>query len=149
MKKWVTVLTVFATGMVVGQQLNKSRFKAYFVSRDPVSKIESGLLYANLDQLFAATSPTDVDAMCTPQLEYEPASDSFIGLCHVMRGFEKQPLELMRLKIGQAATWSYDGLRLHFPEVSPRDFTLRVYQLGSDGKMRLFAESRSGEITIH
>jgi hypothetical protein len=121
--RWLLVLgglLLFALGLLLGQQMQRSKFERYLLPT-AVAPMDLSLLRANLDLVRSFTPVGQIDGLFeVPILFYDSSCTCFSAHVTVTTDLMKSPLDQVRGKMMATVMLARRSLQFEFPEV-PRD----------------------------
>jgi hypothetical protein len=148
-------LLLFAVGLLVGQQIQRSKFEKYLQST-AVTSMQLKLMQANLN-VIRASVPVSESGMDVPRVDYEPSCRCFEAQATLVRDdLMKRPLDGVRLALMLPAVLTRYQLKAEFPEIADAipgapdpDFRMTFRQLDKDSaSLKVVAEFVDGRLTF-
>jgi hypothetical protein len=147
-------LLLFAVGLLVGEQVQRSKFDRYLQPTTATS-MQIKLIQANLDVIRASVPASD-DGITAPTVHYEPQCKCFEATATVLHDdLMKRPLEGVRLALTIPAVVTRFQLKAEFPEMSDwtvgvpdADFRMTFWQLNKDSSRTVLAELADGKLVF-
>jgi hypothetical protein len=147
---------LLAVGVLVGQQMQRSKFDRYLEPR-PVRDMQLLLLEANLDLIRDRIQVSDGVGVTT--VAYDRKCACFLGTAMVYSELMNGPLDTVRYQLMKNAVWVRASLKSWFPELSDLrdntpdwDFRMRFRQFKPDstGKssVEVVAEFLDGKVVF-
>jgi hypothetical protein len=144
-RAWLVLIGVllFAVGLLVGQQTQRSKYQKYFRP-------------ANLTVMDFATLRTEIDMLEAHSTEHVPSiwwdglHARFVARVTVTSAELKQPLDELRRSWGLNASFAYEMLKVEVPELTPSEFTMEFVGFPSDDaiKLSVVAKYTNGKIVF-
>ncbi len=144
---------LFAVGVLVGQQTQRSKFDKYLQPRT-VTDMQLALIDAQLDRIRDAT-PYE-SGVRVPEIYYDAKTRSVRAFTLVSDELTKQPLTKVRGTLVLKAYGTLGDIQGRIPEVSKEDFIMTFRDFSSDAikeyangsKPKDFAEFVNGELVF-
>jgi len=133
---------LFAVGLLVGQQIQHSRYQKYFRPANP-TVMDFATLRTEMNMLESGSERV-------PSIWWDGFHAHFVARSSVKRAEMKQPLDELRRKLSLDAFFAYEMLRVEIPELTPSDFKMEFSGYRSDDAIELsvVAEYVDGKIVF-
>jgi hypothetical protein len=134
--RWLLVLVgslLFALGLVLGQQIQRSKYEKYLRPANVVP-MDISLLRANLDLVRDFTPAENIGLFGVPTIVYDSSCTCFVAHAVVTTDLMKAPLDAVKGKMMAAVELARQSLKIEFPEfpqenVPNRDLKMTFFEL--------------------
>ncbi len=144
-------MLLLAIGVLIGQQMQRSKFDKY-LKPTAATEMRLSLLEANLDVIRGASAWND--GLRLPEIYYVPACSCFWASTVVSAGLMNEPLDKARSVLMDNVITARVALKSTFPELSEwhygghdPDFRMRFRQL-KGSNYEVVAEYEDGKIVF-